>query len=145
MAASLAWFALSEIRALRGAGASPTAGAPVEIPASAKLVVYYFAEGKDCATCERIPVFAKAVLDRDFAKELAAGVIVWRPVDVDARENEHFIGEYRIYTKSIVLQQVAEGKPGKWENLEKVWDLVYDEKGFEDYVRERIRAMMGGA
>ncbi len=112
---------------------------PGEIGESAKLIVYYFAEGKDCSTCLSIPLYTKAALETYFADELASGAIVWRIVNVEEARNAHFITEYSLYTKSVVLVRVNNGKSVRWKNLDNVWDLVYDKTGFVEYIRNEIR------
>lgn len=112
------------------------------IPETARVVVYFFSTGKECTTCEQIPLYTQATIERNFAEALASGALVYRAIDVDLPQHEHFLSEYKIYTKSVVVEQRAGGKPVRWENLEKVWDLVYDEAAFEAYVREAVRAML---
>ncbi|MBX7255741.1 MAG: hypothetical protein K1Y02_05230 [Candidatus Hydrogenedentes bacterium] len=110
-----------------------------DLPVSAKLIVYYFDEGKDCSTCLNIPEFTKDALDTHFKNELSSGDIVWRAVDVEESRNAHFITDYSLYTKSVVLVRVNDGKQVRWKNLDKVWDLVYDKPAFLDYIREQVR------
>lgn len=120
-----------------------SAGSPppneADIPPRAKLVVYYFDEGKDCATCLSIPEYTKAALDGHFAAEVASGDILWRSVDVEKPENAHFITAYKLYTKSVVLVRVDNGAQVRWQNLDTIWDLVYDKDAFVEYVRKKIR------
>lgn len=112
------------------------------IPEAAQVVVYFFSTGKECTTCEQIPQYTKATLERNFAPAMASGALVYRAIDVDLPQHEHFLAEYKLYTKSVVVEQRAGGKSVRWVNLEKVWDLVYDEPGFEAYVRDAVRAML---
>ncbi len=111
---------------------------------NARLVVYYFDQGKDCATCEQIPAYTEVVLERHFAKELQEGVIVWRSVDADQPGNEHYLTKYSLYTKSIVLVSLQNGEPRHWKNLDQVWDLIYDRPAFEKYLKESIDAALHG-
>ena len=112
------------------------------VPLSAKLVVYYFSTGKECSTCEQIPVYAREALGGEFAGAVASGEIVWREYDVDRPEFAHFVADYSIYTKAIVLSRRENGAQVKWKNLEKVWDLVGDRAAFEEYVRAEVREML---
>lgn len=106
---------------------------------SPRLIVYYFAQGKDCVTCEHIPAYTKEALDQYYGKELSSGEIAWRPINVDDPANEHFVTEYNLYTKSIVLAKQDGDKQTSWKNLDAVWDLVYDKPAFVQYVRDQIR------
>lgn len=116
-----------------------------EIGPSAKLIVYYFSEGKECATCENIPLYAREALEKHFAGELASGLIEWRAIDVDEPRNEHFISKFGIYTKSIFLVRVDHGKEGASKNLDAVWDFVYDKPAFIEYIRKQMREELDAA
>jgi hypothetical protein len=135
---SVAYLAAQELAARRAPQAPNTA----PVGAETKLVVYYFSTGKECTTCEQIPAYAKEAVEAHFAADLASGGIAWRAVDVDDPVNEHFIADFQIYTKSIVLVAMNNGKQGRWKNLEKVWDLVYDKAAFMEYIRAETRAFM---
>jgi hypothetical protein len=125
-----------------GRRGAPAVFEDTPIPETARVVVYFFSTGKECTTCEQIPQYTKATLERNFAPALASGALVYRAIDVDLPQHEHYLNEYKIYTKSVVVELRDRGKLVRWENLEKVWDLVYDEAGFEAYVRDAVRAML---
>ncbi len=135
--AGLIYFAGREFLGPKGVDSG---GEP--IPLSAKVVVYYFSTGKECVTCEQIPAYAQEALEAGFAAEVAAGTVVWRAYDVDQPEFAHFVQDYGVYTKAIVLARMDKGQQVRWKNLEKVWDLVGDRAAFVDYVRGEIRAML---
>lgn len=140
VAGSLLFLAGREVLDRRAAGKAPsTMEASAPLSPATRLVVYYFSQGKECSTCEQIPAFAREALDTYFAAELAAGVVVWRAIDVDEYRNEHYIDEYSLYTKAIVLSRMADGKQVGWDNLAQVWELVYDKPAFIDYLRKEIR------
>lgn len=137
---SVAYLAVMEIAQRRANVRTATTPSSAEVGPSTKLVVYYFSEGKECATCERIPLLARAALDEYFADAMKSGEIVWCPIDVDEARNAHYIDEYGIYTKSIVLARIENGKQTRWRSLDRVWDLVYDKDAFVEYVRDEVRA-----
>lgn len=114
-------------------------------PPSTRLVVYYFDQGKDCATCEQIPAYTEGVLNAHFAQELQNGSVVWRSVDTDLPRNEHYLSEYQIYTKSVVLATRANGQQLRWKNLDQVWDLIYDRTAYETYLKNEITAALAAA
>jgi len=105
-------------------------------------IVYYFSVGKECSTCEQIEAYTQEVLKTDFSKALAAGQIQWRTADMDKPQHEHFAKDYNLYTKSIVLVAIENGEPGRWENLEKVWDHVYDKSAFMQYVGDSLQSFV---
>jgi len=77
-------------------------------------------------------------LDVYFADEIASRNIVWKTVNIDKTENSHFIQDYKLVTKSVVLSEVADGKEVGWKNLDQIWQKVGDKDGYLQYIRESI-------
>lgn len=108
----------------------------------ARLIVYYLSEGKDCATCENIEAYTRETLDTHFADKLATGEIAFVTADMDAPQNKHFVTDYSLYTKSVVLSQIEDGDQVRWKNLEEIWGHVYDKEAFVAYVQKEIGAFL---
>jgi hypothetical protein len=115
----------------------PNAAAPDDKPRT-QTIVYYFHGDARCPTCYKLEAYAKEALDTHFSDELAAGQIVWQVVNVDQPQNAHYIQDYKLVTKSVVLSSVANGKEAKWENLDRVWQEVGDKQAYLEYVRDSI-------
>jgi hypothetical protein len=113
------------------------------IPANAKMVVYYFRTNYRCVTCHKFETYTQAELESDFAKVLKDGTLAFRMVNVEESGNEHFVQEYGLKTKSVVL--VAPGPKPHWKNLEKIWDEVGSESGYRRYIQTEISAFLAGA
>ena len=60
-------------------------------------------------------------------------------INTDLPENKHFIEDYQLYTKSLVIAEYKDGKQVRWKNLDKVWDYIKDKDAFYEYVRSEIR------
>ncbi|MBN2370911.1 MAG: hypothetical protein JXO72_10525 [Vicinamibacteria bacterium] len=105
---------------------------------AAKTIIYYFHGTYRCHTCRTIQAYAEDAVKAAFGPELASGEIVWRPKNVDESENEHFIKDYRLYTRSLVVVDGADAK--RFKNLDKVWRLVRDKTVFAKYVQDEVRA-----
>ncbi|MBN2456366.1 MAG: hypothetical protein JXB29_07525 [Sedimentisphaerales bacterium] len=103
-----------------------------------QLVVYYFHGDKRCPTCHKLETYAKEALDTYFADEISSENIVWKVVNVDRTENSHFIQDYKLVTKSVVLSKVANGKEIEWKNLNNIWQKVRDKDRYLQYIRESI-------
>jgi hypothetical protein len=103
-----------------------------------QFIVYYFHGDVRCATCHKLEAYAKETLDTYFADALAEGKIVWKPVNVDEPQNRHFIKDYSLVTKSVVLSKVRQGKELAWQNLDRIWQKVGDKQGYIEYVRDSI-------
>jgi hypothetical protein len=105
----------------------------------AKVIAYYFHVTVRCQTCRTIEAYSKEAIDKGFAGDLKNGAIEWRLVNVQLPENRHFIQDYRLFTRSLVLVKVRDGKQVEWRNLEKVWDLVGDKADFVKYVQTNVK------
>jgi hypothetical protein len=140
---SLAYMGFQEMNAKRSVSASdPIATVDGVTP---DYIVYYFSVGKECSTCEQIASYTQEALEAGFNDALTSGEIQWRTIDMDEPEHEHFAIDYKLYTKSIVLVAVEDGDHGRWENLEKVWDHVYDKPTFIAYIKDSLKAFMDSA
>ena len=64
-------------------------------------------------------------------------------LNVDEPENKHFIDEYGLYTKSVVLSDLKNGNQAKWKNLDQVWNLIGREDEFKAYIAKEVRAYLG--
>lgn len=139
---SLLYLAVNEVLGRKHAASVSSAPTSAGNSSTPSLVVYYFSQGKECTTCENIPAYTREVLDTYFAKDLASGKIAYRSIDVDDPANEHFVSEYSLYTKSVVLVRQVDGKQRSWKKLDAVWDHVYDRPAFLKYVRDQIQAAL---
>lgn len=113
--------------------------------ASPKLVVYYFHGNTRCITCRKIESYAKSAIESGFAAELKTGQIEFRAVNVEEPNNEHFVQDYQLATRSVVLSRLRNDKQDAWKNLDQVWTLVRDPEAFQRYVVGETKQLLGGA
>lgn len=113
--------------------------------AQRKVVAYYFHGNYRCVSCKRIEAWTSETLKKDFTKDIAAGRLEWRVVNVDVKGNEHYMKDYKLYTKSVVLSDTKNGKETRYKNLDKVWNLLGNEAAFRKYVRDEVSAYLKGA
>jgi hypothetical protein len=112
---------------------------------NAKVIAYYFHGTFRCTTCRTIEEYSHDAIQTYFAKELGNGSLEFRPVNVEEPENKHFIQDYQLVSKSLVLSLVSDGKEKKWKNLADVWKLVRDkEKFFQRAGREKLDSDISG-
>jgi hypothetical protein len=104
-----------------------------------KVIVYYFYSTARCATCRKFEAFSNEALHESFEEALNDGRLQWRMVNVEKPGNEHFVTDYKLYSKSIVIVKMQDGKQVEWKNLQKIWELVRDKKVFIKYVQDEIR------
>ncbi|HOW42349.1 MAG TPA: nitrophenyl compound nitroreductase subunit ArsF family protein [Candidatus Omnitrophota bacterium] len=103
-----------------------------------KVVAYYFHGNARCYTCRTMEQYSKEALETNFKDALAAGKLEFKAVNVEERENEHFAQKYQLYTKSLVLSLVKDGKEIRSKNLAGIWDHVRNKRRFFDYVTEEV-------
>jgi len=126
-----------------GRAAAPEA-API-VPANAlphRVIAYYFHTTVRCTSCRAIEAYSKEAIESAFAEEIKDGRLVWKLVNVESDGNEHFIKDFNLYSKSLVLVNEVRGKPAEWKNLEKIWQLVQDKPRFLRYVRDEMRSYL---
>lgn len=104
-----------------------------------RVDAYYFHGNARCATCRSLEEYGEEALRRSFAGDLAAGRLVWRPTNIDLPENRHFVQDFELKFRSLVLVEVRGGQPGRWHNLERIWELAGDREACVAYVDEETR------
>ena len=113
------------------------------VEAAGKVVAYYFHGNARCATCRKIEAYSEEAITGGFDSELGDGRLEWRAVNVDESENKHFVRDFELVTKSVVLVEYSDGEVVRWENLKDVWQLVRNKDRFVDYVQTETREFLG--
>jgi hypothetical protein len=121
---------------------SPAGNAPQVTQLSNKLIVYYFHGNYRCSSCTTIERYTRETIEADFAKEIKSGQIEFKSVNVELPANSHYVKDYKLFTKSVILSDVAGGKEKRWKNLQKVWELLRNETDFKTYVRNETTAYL---
>jgi hypothetical protein len=106
---------------------------------TARVIAYYFHGNFRCVTCRTIEAYAEEAITKGFANELASGRLAWRVINTDEPENKHFIRDFELVTKSLVLVEYRDGKVARHENLKEIWQLLRDKESFLNYVRTSTR------
>ena len=104
--------------------------------------VYYFHTTQRCASCKKIEALTEEAIRAGFGEELAAGNLEWQLINTDEAPNRHFIKDYQLYTKSVVVVDLVNGQQERWKNLPKIWELLNDPAAFGQYVRQEVRAYL---
>ena len=124
-----------------GREVNPT-NAPVA-DSSPEAIVYYFHGYQRCWTCRRIEELAHFALQEGFPDDLENGRLQWQVVNMEAEGNDHFVDDYSLFSKALVVQKVREGKNAEWKNLQRIWELVRDEQDFVRYVQDEVSSLLG--
>jgi len=109
---------------------------------NSKVIAYYFHGTFRCSTCRTIEQYSLEAIQTYFAKELGSGKLEFRPVNIEEPENKHFIQDYQLVTRSLVLSLVSDDKEMKWKNLADVWKLVRDKDKFFQYVKDEVEKLL---
>ncbi|MCB4756667.1 MAG: nitrophenyl compound nitroreductase subunit ArsF family protein [Elusimicrobia bacterium] len=109
-----------------------------------KIIVYYFHGKFRCLSCRKIEATTEESVKSFFADDLIKGKVEYRVVNVEEKGNEHFVQDYQLYTKSVVVVDTLKGKEIRWKNLAKVWPLLSDEGAFKTYIRDEVRFYQKG-
>jgi hypothetical protein len=121
--------------------ATPALGEVTTVPAP-EFVVYYFHGTIRCETCLKIEAWTKAAVGEGFAREIKAGNLELRVVNIQEGPGEHFADEFKLSSQAVVVTEWRDGKVVRWQDLEAIWDHLESEAGFADYVKGGVVAFM---
>lgn len=109
---------------------------------NSKVIAYYFHGTYRCSTCQTIERYSREAIENYFSKELRDGRLEFKPLNTDEPENRHFIQDYQLFTKSLVITLYKDDKQIKWKNLTEVWVHVGDKENFYKYVKDEIESLL---
>ena len=105
-------------------------------------VVYYFYTNTRCSSCKTLEAYTREAV----ATKLAAGYKDWKiefkGVNVDEASNAHFVQDYWLNSKSVVVQKFAGEKTLNWAKLDKVWQLLGNKEAFISYVTDETHKLL---
>ena len=126
-------------------GASPdTVATAADTAIAHRVLAYYVHTTRRCDSCRKIEAYTSEAITTGFAAELAAGRLAFYTLNIEEEANEHFIDDYKLFTKSVVLVDERSGKQVAWKNLSRVWELLGDKKAFVRYIQSETRAYLSG-
>lgn len=130
------------IRQVKGASSVvPAAGTEQNssaVPLKDKvLTVYYFHGNQRCMTCNKIEQLTRQAVEKKYPGELASGKVVFRSVNVEDPVNEHFVKDFGLASRSVVMR-----KNGKFQKFDEVWTLVREPEKFTRYIQDGAVRMM---
>ena len=103
-----------------------------------KVIAYYFHGSFRCPTCHKLEQYSKEAIETNFKDALASGKLEYKVVNVEEKGSEHYAKDYQLYTKSLILSLVKDGKEIKWKNLDKIWEYVGNKQRFIGYVKAEV-------
>jgi len=106
------------------------------------VVAYYFHGNVRCQTCRKIEAYTAESITAAFTNELFSGQLEWKIVNVDEPANEHFVKDYKLTSRAVVLTDAVKGEPVEWKTLERIWELVGDKAEFQEYIVEETKSYL---
>lgn len=117
--------------------------APAKSRAAAKTaIVYYFHTNTRCSSCKTIEVYTREAVEKNFTSDYKGWQVIFKGINVEEEPDKHFIQDYWLNSKSVVVQKFSGDKPLKWGKLEKVWQLLGDKEAFIGYITEETHRLL---
>jgi hypothetical protein len=107
-----------------------------------KVLVTYFYTTYRCPTCKKLEAYSRQAIEEGFPKELEEKKIVFRTLNMEEPENQHYAQDYKLYTKSLIISLNRNGKEEKWKNLADIWKLVRSQEKFVEYVQHETQSYL---
>lgn len=107
-----------------------------------QIIAYYFYGNQRCPTCRSIEAYTQESLTSNFKEELDSKLIAWKPVNVETAGNAHYIDDFQLDMKVVVLAKIENGELKTWKKLENVWPLSGDHQAFLDYIKTETEAYL---
>ena len=60
-------------------------------------------------------------------------------LNTDDKGNEHFVKDYELVTKSVIIADMHDGEQTRWVEPGKSVGLLGDEKEFVKYIQDNVR------
>jgi len=113
-----------------------------ENKSASRVIAYYFHGTFRCYTCTDMEKYSREGIETNFKDALASGSLEFKAVNVEDRGNEHFVNDYQLYTKSLILSLVKDGKEIKHKNLDQIWQLARNKEKFIAYVTGEVTELL---
>lgn len=110
-----------------------------DVQKAEQYVISYLHLNRRCVTCKKLEVYSEEAIQTGFAKELADSSLIWKSINFEEEGNEHFGKTYQLYSQSLVISKLKNGKETKWKNLDKIWNLTDDKEKYITYVQNAVK------
>ena len=125
------------------ANAAGVIPASLQVAADADVdIVYYFMTSQRCQNCMNIEAYTKEAVQNKYRDKLNENKMLWQMINLDEPQYRHFIQDYQLITKSVVLVRYRDGKQVEWKNLDQIWNLLGDKAAFQEYVAREIESFV---
>ncbi len=140
VALSIIYVAVTESRRPTAAATLQSASTPFD--AKPKVIAYYFHGNFRCVSCRKLESVSQEAVINGFPDELKRGELQWAAVNVEQSENEHFIADYRLFSRALVIVRYRGGRQVEYKNLMKAWELLRNDDALKKYVQSEVQAYL---
>lgn len=107
------------------------------------ITVFYMHATIRCVTCNTIEEMTRELVDAQFGKELAEGIIHWQ--DVDFQKNESLARQFDVVSSCVVVARMKGDTVADFKRLDDVWTLMNEPPAFNAYVSTAIQSLLAEA
>ncbi len=112
--------------------------ADVGLPLNGKVVTYFTGDVR-CPSCLKIEKLTRQTVETRFTQQLQSGTLVFRTLNVDEPEHKHFVDDYQLVSKTVIVSVRENGREIGFENLTDVWLKLNDPVEFENYLAASLQ------
>jgi hypothetical protein len=113
------------------------------VVAGNQVVMTYFISGVRCESCKKIEDLSRETAEKSFSAEVATQKLVFRVIDTGEPANRHYVDDYKLTSKTVVISHRVDGKETEWKDMDKVWDLLDQPDAFRSYLASTIQEYFG--
>jgi hypothetical protein len=139
VAVSVAYLVANSSTTGKGDEYNPT----IKDPNSLDVLVYYIHNNTRCINCIRFEKYTKDVINDVFDQQVKEEKLVLKILNYENSENYHYVTDYNLVTKAVIVAKMKDGKQTEWKNLDKIWVLVNDEAAFKKYITDEVANYLG--
>ncbi len=110
--------------------------------AESKIMAYYFHTTFRCHSCSQIEKYSQDAIESNFKDLIDRDIVAFKSINVDKPENKHFIKDYKLYTKSLILSRVKDGQEVESKNLTQIWQKARNKDRFYKYVIDEMNQFL---
>jgi len=109
---------------------------------SCVIEAVYFHNTNRCVTCLNIESGARAIVEAEFAEEIAAGKLRWSAINME--DERSYISLYDLASPSLVLICKIGDEVVDWITLADTWSMIRSSTRFRSYIMDSFQTFLEG-
>ena len=98
-----------------------------------------------CRTCRKIEALTRDAVASEFNEAVKNGKVVLSAINLEEGDNDHFVEDYQLITRTVVISKRKDDVEVSWKRLDRVWQLVRNEIEFKSYITNEINTLLSGS